>query len=117
VQITEWASQCDMTTPVFAELGGLSHDIGIGSGSQPAGIRFLDVPAGTVRRVAGAEQARALPGVLSVEVGCRAGDILRPVTSSFDRIGWIVAAAPDHSQLAAVLTRAVQSVRVCVERP
>lgn len=117
VQITESASQCDMTTPVFAELGGIPHDITFGTAGQPTGIRFFDVPSGTVRCVTGIEDARAMPGVLNVTVSCRPGDTLTPVASSFDRIGWVVATAPDHERLAAVLAAAVQMVEIHTDLP
>jgi biotin carboxylase len=117
VQITESASQCDMTTPVFAELGEMPHDITFGGAGRPTGIRFLDVPSGTVRRVTGIEDARALPGVLNVEVSCRPGDTLKPVASSFDRIGWAVATAKDHACLATLLAAAVRKVEIHVDSP
>lgn len=58
-------------------------------------IRFLAAEPGTVTEVAGADAARALPGVRAVEVEVEAGQEVRPWASSWDRVGHVIATGPD----------------------
>lgn len=58
-----------------------------------AAIRFLTAAPGVVRTVAGTEEAGRLPGVRTVRVTVRAGDEVHPVTSSWDRVGYVLAVA------------------------
>ncbi|GAA2276212.1 hypothetical protein GCM10009853_032940 [Glycomyces scopariae] len=63
--------------------------------ARTAVIRYLDPAPGTVRRISGVETARYLPGVQEVRVDLALGSRVRPVTSSLDRVGYVVAAAED----------------------
>ena len=56
-----------------------------------AAIRFLVGPHGIVSDVRGVDDARGVPGVEEVRVAVRPGDTLNPVTSSWDRAGYVLA--------------------------
>lgn len=71
-----------------------------------AAIRFLTARAGTVREITGRERASALPGVkevtLSVASGAAIapGAIIAPVTSSWSRLGHVIATGADDREAA-----------------
>jgi biotin carboxylase len=66
--------------------------------SRGAVLRCPEVPPGEVRRVAGLERARQVPGVSEVELYCRPGDRVRPLTSGADRVGHIIALAGTRTE-------------------
>jgi biotin carboxylase len=80
-----------------------------------AAIRFLTAPPGMVRAVSGIEAAEQVPGVRTVKVTANPGDLVRPVASSWDRIGYVLArrATPEDAEEAAV--RAAGLVEVAIE--
>lgn len=80
-----------------------------------AAIRFLHAAAGTVTEVSGVDTARAAAGVAEVMVGVRAGDEVRPLASSFQRLGYVMASAPTSTEAARLADGAASSVviRTC----
>ena len=112
VGITEAAAGCDMTSPVFAELGAIPYEIAFERGACHAGIRFFDVPAGRVLSVEGVPDAEALPEVMAVAVECAPGDQIGRVRSSFDRSGWVMARAGTRPDLLNALDEALSRIRV-----
>lgn len=80
-----------------------------------AAIRFLTAPPGVVRTVEGAEAAKQVPGVRTVRVTANPGDVVRPVTSSWDRIGYTLArgATPQDAEEAAI--KAAELIDVTIE--
>lgn len=63
-----------------------------------ASTRFLVGPEGRVESVEGAEEARAMPGVLTVRVTARPGDRVRPLTDNWDRLGMVAVTGPDATE-------------------
>lgn len=82
-----------------------------------AGIRFLVAAPGVVERVEGVEQACALPGVADVRMTVEPGSTVKPVRSSWDRIGFVTAYAADHAQLQQRLDRAEAAIEIGVRAP
>ncbi|MYY82512.1 ATP-grasp domain-containing protein, partial [Streptomyces sp. SID335] len=62
---------------------------------RTSAIRFLAADPGTVTAVEGADAARALPGVRTVEIDVEPGQEVRPWASSWDRAGHVIATGPD----------------------
>ncbi|MEV7200177.1 ATP-grasp domain-containing protein [Streptomyces griseoluteus] len=60
-----------------------------------AAVRFLTPPPGRVARVSGAERAREAEGVHAVHLGVEPGAVVRPVTSSWERAGFVIATAEE----------------------
>jgi biotin carboxylase len=76
-------------------------------------IEFLAAVPGRVVRVDGMEQARGLPGVISVDLSPRPGDEVGELRCSWDRVGSVAAAAPTTAE---AMRRARQGVeRLVVE--
>ena len=67
---------------------------------------------GTVRAVVGVAAARAVPGVEEVAVDVRPGDRVRPLRSSWDRAGHVLAAAPSPAAAAEAARRAAGRIRI-----
>jgi biotin carboxylase len=77
-----------------------------------AAIRFLHARPGTVRQVRGIAEASGLPGVQSVVLTASQGSEVRPLTSSWDRIGYVLTSGQDAGALA---ERAAGMVEVATE--
>ncbi|HEV2373474.1 MAG TPA: ATP-grasp domain-containing protein [Streptosporangiaceae bacterium] len=77
-----------------------------------AAIRFLHARPGTVRQVRGVTEASGLPGVHSVAVTASQGSEVRPLTSSWDRIGYVLATGQEAG---AVAERGAGMVEVVTE--
>lgn len=56
-----------------------------------AAIRFFNIPSGKVKRIFGLKSARYLPSVVNIELTLSEGDIVQPITSSFNRYGFVIA--------------------------
>jgi biotin carboxylase len=65
-----------------------------------------------VREVRGARWARHLPGVTDLEVTVAAGGTVRPVRSSADRCGHVIATGADVAEAAARCDAAVAAVEI-----
>ncbi len=81
-----------------------------------AAVTFLTAPPGTVRRVTGAELAAVSPCVRSVKVTAAVEDVVHPVCSSWDRVGYVITRAPTASEAQASALRAAQVIRVETEQ-
>jgi biotin carboxylase len=65
-----------------------------------AAIRFLAARTGIVREIAGRELAAALPGVREVTLSVASGATIAPVTSSWSRLGHVIATGADDREAA-----------------
>lgn len=65
-----------------------------------AAIRFLTARTGVVREIAGREAAAAVPGVREVTLAVTPGAIVGPVTSSWSRLGHVIATGADAREAA-----------------
>jgi biotin carboxylase len=65
-----------------------------------AAIRFLTARTGTVREIAGRELAAALPWVQEVTLSVASGATIAPVTSSWSRLGHVIATGADGREAA-----------------
>ncbi len=94
---------------------GLVH--GAPASPEPTGgaaIRYLTPAPGVVEAIGGLDAARYLPGVVDLDVGVGIGERVRPLRSSFDRVGYVIAVGADTDQaeqrcLAAVDTLTIRT--------
>ncbi|MFD6420496.1 ATP-grasp domain-containing protein [Streptomyces sp. NPDC060198] len=77
-----------------------------------AAVRFLTPPPGRVESVTGAESALGAPGVREVHLGIGAGAVVLPVTSSWERSGYVIADGADHAEAARNAEHAAALIRV-----
>lgn len=82
------------------------------SSGRAAAIRFLTAPEGVLRAFHGVEQARAVPGVDAVITLAQPGEAITPLHSSTDRLGVVVASAPDRATAVATCEQARDLIRI-----
>jgi biotin carboxylase len=80
-------------------------------------LRFPEVAPGRVRRIAGLDAARRTSGITDLEIYCREGDTVRPLTSGVDRVGHIFALADTRAAAPAAVQQAEQTLRIETENP
>jgi len=96
----------------------LSGDVpAVPPAARTAAIGFLDAVPGTVTRVRGVDEARALAGVTEVQVGVAAGDEVHDVQNSWHRPGHVMVVADDHHEAERLLVRAAGTVAIETSRP
>lgn len=104
----------DLRDLAFRARAGLVH--GVPPAPEPAGgsaIRYFTPPPGVVEEVHGLDAARYLPGVVDVAVDARVGDRVRPLRSSFDRVGYVIATGADTGQAERRCLDALATVTIC----
>jgi biotin carboxylase len=90
-----------LTAGLLAVLTG--HGDSVSRDRQPrrgASVRFLVAEPGIVRAITGVARARTMTGVLQVDVATAAGASVNRVTSSWERLGLVMATGTDGTQSA-----------------
>lgn len=90
-----------MTASLLAVLTGQGDSVN--RDRQPrrgASIRFLVAEPGTVRAINGVAQAQSITGVLKVDITTEVGAMVSRVTSSWERLGLVMAMGADGTQSA-----------------
>ncbi len=82
--------------------------------AKAAAVRFVTAAPGVVARVSGLDEAARVPGVVRVEVGCAPGDLVGPLRSSLDRLGFVVAVGDDAHAASRTCAQAVARIEVAV---
>jgi biotin carboxylase len=77
-----------------------------------AAIRYFTPPPGVVREVYGHRTARYLPNVVDLELDLAAGTVVRPMASSDDRVGYVIAMGQDATDAGRHCDQAVKAVTV-----
>ena len=75
-------------------------------------VRFVTAPSGLVRRILGADLAMRVPGIIEVELTVQPGDLVRPLQSSADRLGHVIAVADTPYLAGRLADAAVREVQV-----
>jgi L-amino acid ligase C-terminal domain 2/ATP-grasp domain len=82
---------------------------------QAAATRFLSGRSGTVTAVEGAEEVLACPEVLDLDVNVGPGDVLRPLTNSWERPGQVLVAANNTEAAIALCEKLARQVRLVTQ--
>jgi len=75
-----------------------------------ASIRFVTASPGVINRIEGVDRALEMDGVLDVSFAAPEGGVVRPLRSSTDRLGWVIAVsatAEDARECAALAAAAI----------
>jgi biotin carboxylase len=109
--ITELAYQCDMTSPIFAELGDIPYEIIVKEPEEVAAIRFLDVPPGIVTELK-IGNLHEITGVVDYEIKCKIGDEIPPIRSNFDRVGWVLVKAKTREEVEQIFNEVFNNIKI-----
>lgn len=112
VNITEIANNCDMHTPIFAELADFDYEIPLVHKSSVCAIKFLDVKPGFIESVEGLENLNKHPNIVNYDINLEVGDLIETVTSSYDRSGWIMVKAENHQELNEVIKNLELTIKI-----
>jgi|HubBroStandDraft_1064217.scaffolds.fasta_scaffold00095_53 biotin carboxylase len=80
--------------------------------SKGAAIRYFTPPPGRVKRVAGVEAWRDHPGIAIIQLDLRPGDIVPPIKSAKDRVGFVMAVCETSDQALALCKQAVAGIEI-----
>lgn len=78
-------------------------------------IRYFQPPEGVVTSITGLEEAQNIPGVCEIQLLCKVGQVVPPVTCSSDRVGYVIAQGQDDLSAADICEKAIEKITVCVE--
>ena len=78
-------------------------------------VEFFMLPEGTLRRVEGLDEARAVPGVVDVRFFIKPGDRVVPAVNATQRPGFLLAVGEDPDALMRVSREVKARVRYEVE--
>lgn len=76
-----------------------------------AAIRYFAPPVGTILDIQNVEQARAIPGIWDIQILRGVGQQVVPISSSTDRIGFVIAQGYDGRTAAEICEEAVALIR------
>ena len=78
-------------------------------------IRFIPASQGTIREINGIAQAKAIEGIVKIEMLRNAGDTVPLLQSSLDRIGYVIAQAENAQAAIEICEKALDRIEVIVE--
>lgn len=78
-------------------------------------LRFMVAPPGTVKRIEGLEQARAIPGIIDLEVDLQPGWKIAPATNTKGRTGHLLAIGDSREEVDQIAREAIHRLRVEME--
>ena len=75
-----------------------------------AAIRYFAPPVGTIMDIRNVEQAKQIPGVCEIQILRAVGERVVPITSSTDRIGFVIAQGRNGRTASEICEEAVASI-------
>jgi biotin carboxylase len=91
---------------------GVTRPAPAGPAVRGAAIRYLTAPPGAVTGIAGLDEAARMPGVDEVRMRLAPGEVVRPLTVSGNRAGFIIARGADAAAAATAAEAAVARIEV-----
>lgn len=83
--------------------------------SRACALDFFQFSPGTIRRIAGVEQALAIEGVVALGMGVHVGEVVRPASDDRSRHGFVIAHADSLTALDSLLCEIHRTVQVQYE--
>ncbi|MFI9380004.1 ATP-grasp domain-containing protein [Kutzneria sp. NPDC052558] len=96
----------------FSVMRGLEPPVLPTVAPQAAAVRFISVAPGEILSIDGLEEAKELPGVVSVGLAPGVGDVVPELRSSWDRPGSIMVLAPTAGEAVRLAEKAIDQVHV-----
>lgn len=113
-QLINLSHGCDLTEDYLRVLEGRAPVVS-GAAGRAAAIRFLTAGPGVVTAVDGVAESGQAPGVVESEVSVQPGDTVGAVTSSWDRLGHVIATGATPEEATARAVHAAELIRVTTE--
>ena len=79
-------------------------------------IRYFMPPVGTILDIRNEDMARAIPGVRDIRILCGIGEKVVPISSSTDRVGFVIAQGCDGRTAADICEEAVAAIHFEIQR-
>ena len=83
--------------------------------NEGAAIRYFDCNEGKIVDVKGVEDAQNQLGVIQVSFVKGIGDIIQPINSSSDRIGFVIAVGENTATAISICEKAIEKIKIFVE--
>ena len=77
-----------------------------------AAIRFIVPPVGEVKSISGVAEAKAIPGVILVEIQCSIGQILGELENGTCRIGYVIAQGETAEEAIKICEKALAKIHI-----
>ncbi len=85
--------------------------------ARPSALHLLSSPLdekGELADVGGLDHVRAMPGVVSVDVFARPGDVIHPFTESGNKLGHMVTSGASAAEAIRIRDRALQALQIVI---
>ena len=105
---------CDLTQDYLRVLEGTAPEVA-GAPGRAAAIRFVTAEPGVVTAVEGVAASGRAPGVVESEVSAEPGTTVGSMTSSWDRLGHVIATGATPEEATARAEHAAALIRVTTE--
>jgi biotin carboxylase len=83
--------------------------------TKGAALCFFTPPAGTVRRICGAEACMDMPGVAAIHLSIKPGDTIKPLLYCGDRVGYVMAISDTSANAMAICRDVIERVQIEVD--
>jgi biotin carboxylase len=78
-------------------------------------IRYIGVDGGRIKSVEGVDEAKHIPGIKEIVLTKGIGDTVKTISSSTDRVGFVIAQATDVRNAIRICEDAMRKIRVITE--
>lgn len=82
--------------------------------SKGSAIRYFDVPNGVIEKIEGVYDTKEIDGIREVVLLKNIGDSVHKITSSIDRVGFIIAQSESVKEAVQLCERALRKIRIKV---
>lgn len=113
--ITELSRNCDIHTPVFAELLGISYVIPDTYPYNYCGIKYFNVKPGVIKAIEGVNELKSNKNVINYFFECKVGDIVNKFENSYDRKGWYIVKGSTREEVIKTMNQLENMVQIITE--
>lgn len=113
--ITELSRDCDIHTPVFAELLNINYVIPDTYPYNYCGIKYFDVEPGKIKAIEGVNELKLNKNVISYFFDCKVKDVVNKFENSYDRKGWYIVEASSREEIIKTMRQLENIVKIITE--
>ncbi len=113
--IAKWVSSVDLYDALYRATIEAPIALPKTISAKPAVLHFFEFQSGRVSSIEGLEEARKIPGVISLEMEFKVGSQLKSATDDRSRQGYVIIFSETTRELEDSLNRVVETIKVSVE--